>query len=49
MAQSVEQLIRNQQVASSNLAISSIFVVRKSYKTLKAQDLVGLVLFCYYI
>ena len=49
MAQSVEQLIRNQQVASSNLAISSIFVVRKSYKTQKAQDLVGLVLFCCYI
>ncbi len=49
MAQSVEQLIRNQQVASSNLAISSIFVVRKSYKTEKAQDLVGLVLFCYHI
>ena len=27
----------------------SIFVVRKSYKTQKAQDLVGLVLFCCYI
>lgn len=26
-----------------------IFVVRKSYKTQKAQDLVGLVLFCYHI
>ena len=49
MAQSVEQLIRNQQVASSNLAISSIFVVRKSYNRQKAQDIAYLVLFCYYI
>ena len=27
----------------------AIFVVRKRYKTKKAQDLVGLVLFCYLI
>ena len=37
---------------NDSVAISyviAIFVVRKSYKTQKAQDLVGLVLFCYYI
>ena len=45
MAQSVEQLIRNQQVAGSSPASSSIFVVRKNYKTKKAQDLISLVLF----
>ena len=28
------------------LSYTRIFVVRKSYKTQKAQDLVGLVLFC---
>ncbi len=49
MAQSVEQLIRNQQVAGSSPASSSIFVVRKSYNTQKAQDIAYLVLFCYYI
>ena len=33
MAQLVEQLIRNQQVAGSSPASSSIIVVRKGYKT----------------
>ena len=33
----------------SNPFLSAIFVVRKSYKIKKAQDLVGLVLFCCYI
>ena len=33
----------------SFLGNADIFVVRKSYKTKKAQDLVGLVLFCCYI
>ena len=36
-------------VVGSNPTWGAIFVVRKSYKTQKAQDLVGLVLFCYYI
>ena len=35
--------------AGSSPVDRTIFVVRKSYKTRKAQDLVGLVLFCYYI
>ena len=35
--------------AGSSPVIRTIFVVRKSYKTQKAQDLVGLVLFCCYI
>ena len=37
---------------NDSVAISyviAIFVVRKSYKTQKAQDLVGLVLFCCHI
>ena len=33
----------------TNPTRGAIFVVRKSYKTQKAQDLVGLVLFCHYI
>ena len=36
-------------IKSAILGNADIFVVRKSYKTKKAQDLVGLVLFCYYI
>ena len=39
----------NPSVVSSSLTGVAIFVVRKSYKTQKAQDLVGLVLFCCYI
>ena len=39
----------NPSVVSSSLTGAAIFVVRKSYKTQKAQDLVGLVLFCYHI
>ena len=35
----------NRSVVSSSLSGAAIFVVRKSYKTQKAQDLVGLVLF----
>ena len=34
--------------AGSSPVIRTIFVVRKSYKTEKAQDLVSLVLFCYH-
>ena len=33
----------------ANPRISTIFVVRKSYNTQKAQDIAYLVLFCYYI
>ena len=36
-------------IKSVFLGNADIFVVRKSYKTQKAQDLVGLVLFCCYI
>ena len=36
-------------IKSAILGNADIFVVRKSYKTKKAQDLVGLVLFCCYI
>lgn len=36
-------------IKSAILGNADIFVVRKSYKTEKAQDLVGLVLFCYHI
>jgi len=36
-------------IKSAILGNADIFVVRKSYKTQKAQDLVGLVLFCCYI
>ena len=39
----------NRRVVGSNPTGGAIFVVRKSYKTQKAQDLVGLALFCYYI
>ena len=39
----------NRRVVGSNPTRGAIFVVRKSYKTEKAQDLVGLVLFCCYI
>ena len=39
----------NRRVVGSNPTGGAIFVVRKSYKTQKAQDLVGLVLFCYHI
>ena len=49
MAQLVARLNGIQKVRGSNPLSSTIFVVRKSYKTQKAQDLVGLVLFCYYI
>ena len=49
MAQLVERVLGKDEVTGSNPVSSSIFVVRKSYKTQKAQDLVGLVLFCYYI
>ncbi len=49
MAQLVERLVRNEEVTSSTLVISTIFVVRKSYNRQKAQDIAYLVLFCYYI
>ena len=49
LAQSVEHRTVNPSVVSSSLTGAAIFVVRKSYKTQKAQDLVGLVLFCCYI
>ena len=49
MAQLVERRVRNAKATGSNPVISTIFVVRKSYKTQKAQDLVGLVLFYCYI
>ena len=39
----------NRRVVGSNPTRGAIFVVRKSYKIEKAQDLVGRVLFCYYI
>ena len=45
MAQQVEHVLGKDEVTGSNPVSSSIFVVRKSYKTKKAQDLVGLVLF----
>ena len=45
----VEHRTVNPSVVSSSLTGAAIFVVRKSYKTQKAQDLVGLVLFCYHI
>ena len=35
--------------AGSSPVIRTIFVVRKSYNTQKAQDIAYLVLFCYYI
>ena len=49
MAQLVARLNGIQKVRGSNPLSSTIFVVRKSYTTKKAQDLVGLVLFCCYI
>ena len=49
MAQEVEHVLGKDEVAGSNPAISSIFVVRKSYNRQKAQDIAYLVLFCYYI
>ena len=45
----VARMVRDHEVVGSNPVASTIFVVRKSYKTQKAQDLVDLVLFCYYI
>lgn len=38
VAQLVEQFTRNEQVAGSNPAISSISVVRKGYRQPKPQD-----------
>ena len=49
LAQSVEHLTVNQGVTGSSPVGGAIFVIQKSYKTQKAQDLVGLVLFCYHI
>ena len=49
MAQLVEHSLHMRGVTGSSPVVSTIFVVRKSYKTQKAQDLVGLVLFCYHI
>ena len=43
VAQSVEQLIRNQQVAGSSPASSSIYSVLKSYTKKSLQDIVYLV------
>ena len=44
-----ERVTVNHDVVGSSPTGGAIFVVRKSYKTQKAQDLVGLVLFCCYI
>ena len=41
-----ERVTVNHDVVGSSPSGGAIFVVRKSYKTQKAQDLVGLVLFC---
>ena len=49
MAQQVEHVLGKDEVTGSSPVSSSIFVVRKSYKTQKAQDLVCLVLFCCHI
>lgn len=45
----LEHTVHIREVTGSSPVASTIFVVRKSYKTEKAQDLVGLVLFCYHI
>ena len=49
VSSAVEHPAVNRRVVGSNPTRGAIFVVRKSYKTQKAQDLVGLVLFCCYI
>ena len=46
IAQSVERMTVNHDVTGSSPVRGAIFVVRKSCKTKKAQDLVDLVLFC---
>lgn len=45
----ISSTLPNKTENVSILSRSAIFVVRKSYNTQKAQDLVGFVLFCCYI